>query len=293
VLVRLIYENKLSTHSNKYFELLRNTRGINMVNSLSITFMWVSAFISFLFPIILLVYFRRRDKISYKVLAVGALTFIVFSQVFEKILHVVVINNNLFPNPIAFGIYGAFAAGIFEEIGRFAFIKLFLKKHTAWKDGIAFGVGHGGIEAILIGVIANVQNIAYAMLINSGTFDQILLAQVGNNEAAKQSILQLKNTLVNTAPTMFSLGWIERVFAVTLHIGFTMLILYAVKYRKNMYLLIAVLAHTFIDFFPALYQAKVLSLIQVELVLALFFIATIVFLFKFKAIFNRTPENQK
>jgi uncharacterized membrane protein YhfC len=264
-----------------------------MVNSLSIALMGLSALISFLFPIVLLIYFRRKDKISFKVVGVGALTFIVFSQVLERIMHVFVIGNNLLPNPIAFAIYGALAAGIFEEVGRFIFMKLLLKKYTAWKDGIAFGIGHGGIEAILIGVMANVQSIVYAMIINSGNFEQTLLPQLGNNEAAKQSVLQLKDTLINTPALMFSLGGLERVFAVTLHIGFTMLVLYAVRYRKNIYLFIAILAHTIMDLFAAFYQVKMLSILQVELVLALFFIATIIFLFKFKVKFNRMPGAHK
>ncbi|ERI91489.1 hypothetical protein HMPREF1982_03133 [Clostridiales bacterium oral taxon 876 str. F0540] len=248
--------------------------------------MIISAVVSVLLPVILFVYFRKKYNISMKVLGAGILTFMIFSQVLEKLMHMAVIKSNLFPTPLAFAVYGALAAGIFEETGRFIVMKLFLKDNREWKDGIAFGIGHGGIEAILIGAMMNVQYIMISQMINNNTFNQSVLDKAGSNPSIIQSMLTLHDTLVNTAPILFSLGALERIFALIIHIGASVLILYAVKNKKLAYLFLAIFIHALIDFFPALAQAGFMGTVQVELVLAVFAVLILIFIIKSKKIFN-------
>ena len=47
-------------------------------------------------------------------------------------------------------LYGGLMAGVFEETGRYVSFKWFLKKETRIQDGLSYGIGHGGIEAMLI-----------------------------------------------------------------------------------------------------------------------------------------------
>lgn len=256
-----------------------------MVSSSSIMFMIISAVISVLLPVILFVYFRKKYKISIKVVGAGIVTFIVFSQILEKLMHMAVIKSSLFPTPLSFGIYGALAAGIFEETGRFIVMKLFLKNNREWKDGMAFGIGHGGIEAILIGAMMNVQYIMISQMINNNTFNQNMLDKAGSNPAVRQSIITLHDTLVNTAPVLFSFGALERIFAVIIHIGASILVLYAVKNRKLVYLFLAIFIHALIDFFPALAQAGFIGIVQVELILAIFAVLIFFFIIKSKKMF--------
>ncbi|WP_454055548.1 YhfC family glutamic-type intramembrane protease [Clostridium sp. Marseille-Q7071] len=143
------------------------------MNSASIISAGISGAMCVLLPIIVLIYFKKKEKISLKPVIIGAIVFFIFTQILERLLHMVVIGNNLIKNPIFFSIYGALTAGIFEEVGRFIAFKTVLKNNHEWKDGIAFGIGHGGIEAIIIGVFSSVQFIIYSNLINRGLFDII------------------------------------------------------------------------------------------------------------------------
>ena len=61
-------------------------------------------------------------------------------------------------NPYVFAIYGGLTAGIFEELGRFVAFFFLLKKYLDYKDGFAYGIGHGGIESILVGGILCASN---------------------------------------------------------------------------------------------------------------------------------------
>ena len=167
-----------------------------MVSDNSILLMIISIIISLLIPIGLIVFFRKREKISMKPVFIGMLIFFVFTQILEKILHLIVIGNNLISNAILFSIYGAFAAGIFEEVGRFIAFKTLLKENREWKDGIAYGLGHGGIEFILIGAIGMIQSLIFSFMINNGTFDTLITSKLQGSQF--EQLNQLKEQIINS-----------------------------------------------------------------------------------------------
>lgn len=90
-----------------------------MVSNAVISSMIIQLVLSVLVPIIVLVYFRKKYQISFKVIGVGILIFIGFSQILEKTLHMFVLGNpvthELLKNPFIYATYGGLAAGIFEE----------------------------------------------------------------------------------------------------------------------------------------------------------------------------------
>lgn len=259
-----------------------------MVNSLSIAAMVFSLLVSILVPIFLFVYFRKKYKISFKPVVIGMATFIVFAMILEQILHAVVIGGGLIKiGTIAFAIYGALAAGVFEEVGRFISMKFLLKKNREWHDGVAFGIGHGGIEAIFIGAMSGVSNLVTAQLINSNKLSEMITAS-SNNPAALKSLETARDTLVNTAPALFALSGVERIFAILIHMAGSILVLYAVKNKKIIYLFAAILGHALVDFFPGLYQAGKLGVIQAEVMVGLFSIGILFFIIKSKRIFQKT-----
>jgi uncharacterized membrane protein YhfC len=253
--------------------------------------MKISAFICFLFPIIVLYYFKKKENINLKPFFIGMLVFFVFTQILEKQLHMIVIIKDLASNPILFSIYGVLAAGIFEEIGRFIAFKTILKNNHQWKDGIAYGIGHGGIEAILIGTITNIQYIIYSNLINNGSFDTVLGSKVPTSQIAQLN--QLKELLINSNSSTIMLGILERIFAFGIQIALTMIVLYAIKSRKNLYLFITILIHAFIDTPVVLYQMKIIpNIFIVESIIAIFFVIALLFLYKFKKIFENNTITQ-
>lgn len=261
-----------------------------MVSSTSILSMGISAVICLLFPIVIFLYFRRKEKLNLKPFFIGMIIFFVFTQILEKLLHMAVIGNNLIPNPIMFSIYGALTAGIFEETGRFIAFKMILKNKYEWKDGLAYGIGHGGIEAILIGAIANIQYIIYSGLINSGSFDTILSSKVPASQIGQLN--QLKELLIQSNSYAILVGIAERIFAFGIQVALTMVVLYAVRYRKNIYLFIAILLHALMDIPASLYQTKIIpNLFVAESFIIVYFIIAIIFLSKTKKTFNKEFSN--
>jgi uncharacterized membrane protein YhfC len=262
-----------------------------MINPLSIAGMVTQLVMSLFVPLGLLIYFHKRKWLSWKPLGVGVLIFLLFSQVLEKALHVVMIGPNgtslKWTDSVAlFVLYAALAAGIFEEVGRYVGFRWMLKKHREYKDGLSFGLGHGGTEAILIGVLGAVNALVLASLIQSGAFDKMIAAALPQEQAEL-----IKNQILHTPFAMYILGGLERVFAIVFHIAMSLLVLFSVRKRKFRYVIYAILLHTFMDTAPALYQARVITNVWlIEAVLFVFAIAALFFIRQIKGKFENGGE---
>ncbi len=73
---------------------------------------------------------------------------------------------------------------------------------------------------------------------------------------------------------------LERVFAMLLHIGLSVVVFYSVVSAKKIYLLLAILLHMLMDLFAAFYQRGLLPLWAVEIWAALWAAITVVIAFK-------------
>ncbi|SHI82932.1 Uncharacterized membrane protein YhfC [Clostridium cavendishii DSM 21758] len=257
-----------------------------MVNQSIIITMIVATVISILLPITLMLYWKRKEKFQIKTFFLGMLGFFLFAMILERILHTVVISTKVIPvNTIYFAIYGALAAGVFEEVGRFVIFKFFLKNNREWKDGLGYGLGHAGIEMILLGGLTFVNYIVVALAINSDKLDKLLQGQ--NAEA----VTNLKNTILNLTAPEIAMGIGERILALVLQLAFSFIVLYAIRERKNIYLLIAILVHALVDFVPALYQMNLISNIYfVEGIVFIFSILAFIFVIKSKAIYRNNKQ---
>ena len=239
---------------------------MKMVSTVSLFFMALSMLIAVGLPIAFFIVFRIRLKISYKAAVAGIVVFIVFTQILEKLMHwyLLVLNPAtaaFLKQPVVYGLYGGLAAGVFEETGRFLAFLLVLKELRRWQDGLAYGLGHGGIESILLGGLGMFGNLTEAVMINTGAFDKMLASYQG------QTLLQLekvKSTLVGAAPALFAVTGLERAMALCVQVALSIFLLYGIKTKKYVFLLYAILIHAAVDFPAALYQVGKLSLWAVE-----------------------------
>ena len=259
-----------------------------MISQSSFIGMAIVLVFSIVLPASLIIYFVKKKWMSWRALVAGILTFIIFSQVLEKMLHLAVIDPagpslKWSTNPYLFGLYGAFAAGIFEEVGRFIIFRFFLKKYRSYEDGLSFGLGHGGIEILLITGISAVNAIVISSLINSGQFDALIGSTLPSVQAET-----LKDFYLSQNLGTILLGGFERLPAVLAHIAFSLIVLRAVVESKIKYLFIAILAHAAMDFIAALYQIRVIpSLLVIEVILL---IIGIVFFIVIKKAKNWMPS---
>ncbi|HET7628253.1 MAG TPA: YhfC family intramembrane metalloprotease [Bacillales bacterium] len=236
-----------------------------MVSPLTIVFLILTGIVSLALPIVVLIYVRQKWGVSWRAMIVGVLVFIVFSQVLEKALHVYVLMINdttaeWLKNPYWYALYGGLAAALFEEFGRLVGFRYFLKNQRTFTDGLSYGIGHGGIEAWLVGALATVQFTAFAILINTGGFAP-LVASAGPGAS---QLLAVKDQLLHTSPFTALLGAFERIFAFTLQLALSLLVLKAVRTRRKVYFAAAVLIHAAVDFIAALGQKLSFSLWLIE-----------------------------
>ena len=109
----------------------------------------VGAALALVIPIAVAVIFKLKNRETWlPSLFIGAGTFIVFALVLEQLLHTVMIPI-VRDNVILYSVYGALAAGIFEETGRFVAYKTLMRRRYTTKTAVLMGLGHGGIEAII------------------------------------------------------------------------------------------------------------------------------------------------
>ncbi len=249
--------------------------------------------ISLFVPVGLAWYGRKKGWLSWKALGVGAVVFLVFSQVLEKALHIAVLEPGRpalkgTDSVWLFVLYAALAAGVFEELGRYVGFRWLLKQHRGYGDGLSFGLGHGGTEAVLLGVVGAVNVIVLASLIQSGSFDKTIAPSLPAGQAEL-----IKEQVLHTPFAMYVLGGLERLFALAVHVALSLLVLLGVRQRQFRYVLYAILLHTAMDVLPALYQAKVVKNIWVvEGVLLIWAVAAVSFIRRIKPAFEQGGEER-
>ena len=114
----------------------------------------------FVFLIAAIWFSKKKYKINLSVLGLGAVAFFVSSQVLEKIVHLLVLHPQkdgtvplMTGNPLLYVIYGVCMAALFEETARLVFFKWLEKKRALEdSDALAYGLGHGGLELLYLGM---------------------------------------------------------------------------------------------------------------------------------------------
>ena len=236
----------------------------------------------FTFLIAAVWYARKQYKINFAVLGLGAVAFFASSQVLEKIVHLLVLHPQkdgtvplMSENPLLYVIYGISMAAIFEETARLIFFKWLEKKRTLEdSDALAYGLGHGGLELIYIGI---------ASLLNLF----ILFSAVESQNPAIMQLLPESTlaTINNLAAWQIYLLGLERILALLLQVGLTFWVYQAVRQKKWIYLVVAYGLHALFDLAPSLSQVGWLS--NPLLVEGLLTVEVIIFIYFTKAIFYK------
>lgn len=252
------------------------------LDPLTIPFISLAILVCVAAPVVAAILACRKGGARFRTVLAGAGAFVVFAYILEQIAHVVLLQ--LIPatkafltgTPWVFALYGGLMAGIFEETARLLVFLFVLKRFRSWKDGIGYGVGHGGAEALLIGGLGNVNNLILAVLIATGASDSLAaMVPAGALDAVIEAI-------AGTAPAMFLVAMLERLFAMGIQVGLSVLVLLAVKHRGWARVGLfagAVLFHAAIDVPAVFYQLGKLPLWAVEGAVAVLCAASIAFAF--------------
>lgn len=172
---------------------------------------------------------RRYPKI-WRPLLCGAWAWLIAQPVLRIPLLNLVVPQ--LPQPLAGWLQSApalsLSAGLFEETARLVVMLLALKGFCRWADAVAFGLGHGGLEAIGMVGATQVSNVVFSLAINQGRWDQVA-SQIPPAAAAG-----LHDTLVGGSPWLFGMSGVERVAAITVHIGCSLLVLAGIYHGRRL-----------------------------------------------------------
>lgn len=141
----------------------------------------------------------------------------------------------------------ALSAALFELLGRYAVAKIMCKNLT-YERGFAAGLGHGGIEAMVLVGMTYISNLLYIVMINLGTFDAMVEQTVALG-VDTASLTALKDTLVGSSPFIFLLAGYERILTVIFHVAMSLMVCYFVSRKKDVIGMgICLLCHCLVDF---------------------------------------------
>jgi uncharacterized membrane protein YhfC len=195
------------------------------------------------------VWLARRRRLPWGLFGIGAATF-VLSQIAHIPFNSLVLNRLLsalgWPDAASTGgLIGAsvllgLSAGVFEEGARYLTYRFWAKKARSWEESLMIGAGHGGIEAVLLGLLA-----AYALL-QALALRGVDLTTVVPADQLQTARLQLE-AFWATPWYGVLLGAVERLFAICLHLSLSVMVLQCFTRRQWLWLPLAIGWHALLD----------------------------------------------
>jgi uncharacterized membrane protein YhfC len=204
----------------------------------------LSALLTLLGPVAIAWWWRRRSGASWKTWGWGVLVFFVSQCVLRL------------PWQIALGIWlaprlakstalmwawvgvSSFTAGLFEECGRWAGYRWLVRRERTFRVGVMFGLGHGGVESMLLvgvslaGVLAT----------------YLLLAAHALPPLPPEAETKVVEAMSRMGPGDAIAGMLERVMAVTVQVALSLVVLQSFVRESRRWLAIAIAGHFVVDF---------------------------------------------
>jgi uncharacterized membrane protein YhfC len=227
----------------------------------------VALIVEFGLPIGLALWLRRRFGISWRYFFYGALIFAAF-QLLTRVPLVAILSSALAPASRGETFVWAWiaglslTAGLFEEIGRYVGYRwLFKPGERTVENGLMYGVGHAGIESIvLVGLPV------LATLINVLALSRVDLAQLNLPPEQVKQIQQL----LAMPWWMPLLGAFERIATLCVHVSLSLLVLRVFQTGRLVYLWLAVGYHALVNFITVGIALRYLGAVGSEAVIAVF-----------------------
>jgi uncharacterized membrane protein YhfC len=244
-------------------------------------------------PLAVGAYLIRRYRTGWGLFLVGSVTFI-GSQILHIPFNAYVLNPFLasvgFGSETGPGLTLALAAallglsaGVFEEGARWLAYRFWIRKARTWPQGVVFGSGHGGAEALIAGLLA------LATLIQ-------LLALQGQDLAAVVPPEQLVVAQAQVEAYWSLPGWtaflatVERASALTIQITLAVIVLQAfLRPRGWLWFLAAVGWHALVDavavfsgIATGVYGGSISGMVITEAIVGLMAGISLVILFRLK-----------
>ena len=213
----------------------------------------------------LLVQLNRRSPSGSKSYWFGAMAFILFARVLEPVF--LGVAGFALPGQsasIKMAVLGlimaCLTAGLFEETGKYICLKAKSARSQLDLPWLAkFAVGYALCEAVLLGLIS------HAQLLYFYTSPDVL--QTLELDSSAQMLIKKQVANLTEWTALFLL--LERIFAILVQVGLTVLGALAVARRQLAWLMAAILIHALINIPAASYQYGFLDLLHGEVIYAI------------------------
>ena len=208
----------------------------------------ITALFAILYPLVLVEVLRRRLGAGWKYAAFGALIFFVF-QVVTRIPLVALITPRVTPllkssllASVIWLLVLAITAGIFEEVGRYVGYRVLMRREQkTWEKAVLYGVGHGGLESILLVGLSLIGTLISFFVLSSINLANLPVAR-------RVPLLQQYAALAAQPGWLPLLGLWERLWTLPAHIALSVIVLQVFLRGQRRWLWWAVLAHALVDF---------------------------------------------
>jgi uncharacterized membrane protein YhfC len=129
---------------------------------------------------------------------------------------------------------------------------------TGDSTALGYGIGHGGAEAWMVGVLVEIQWIVFAVVENRGQLETYL------DNVPVDSMMRIHLILASLSPQTAGIFVLERAASLVLQIGLSVLMWRGVRAGWRGILPLAIAAHALVEVPAALFQAKLLPLVAVD-----------------------------
>jgi uncharacterized membrane protein YhfC len=137
----------------------------------------------------------------------------------------------------------ALTAGLFEELGRYVGYRWLMKREQkTWTKGVMYGLGHGGIESMLL--IAGLVAVTLIQVLALARTDLSTLPLTAEQRALAAQQLAAIAAQPGWAPL---LGAWERLWTLPLHVALSLVVLQVFRRGSMRWLWLAILAHALVD----------------------------------------------
>jgi len=198
-------------------------------------------------PLALGWWIQRRWRPGWRLFGIGAVTFVV-SQIFHipfnwlalQKWQLIPTDTAVLTNLLILSLFLGLSAGVFEEGARYLTYRFWATDARTWAKGMMLGAGHGGIEAILLGA-AGLINFVVLLALHQGYLPNLVPPE-------QMDLVQAQIEEMFGLPLyMGLLGAVERVFALTLHLSLSLLVMQVFVRGKMRWLAAAVLWHALVN----------------------------------------------
>jgi len=233
-------------------------------------------------PIGLAIYLTRRFQTGWRLVWIGAATFIIaqlghipFNYALTKLFE-----NGILPLPpagyelIFSSVVLGLSSGIWEETARYLAYRWPARDARSWRKALLLGTGHGGIEAFILGLLVLftfVQLVAIRDRDLSGLIEPEQLGLVQQQVSAYWSLPWYETLL----------GAVERAFTLVFHLAASVIVLQCFIRQQIRWLFLAIGLHAILNA-SAVFVAGTYGPYAAEAVIGLFALISLGIIFRLK-----------